>query len=169
MRPLRLLAAALLTGLTAGCAVGSASLPQGVGFGRSAPLPAPGPLGPRVVAMGEPAHYAGLSLTPLAVVEDSRCPAGVQCIQAGTVRITTQVIAGPVSELTVLRLGVPTPVAGGRAATLVGFCPTPTVRPRVLPLTPTVLYDVSPAGAAPVIASECPAPPPERRRRFGFF
>jgi hypothetical protein len=31
------------------------------------------------------------SITPLAVIEDSRCPHGVQCIQAGTVRVQVKI------------------------------------------------------------------------------
>lgn len=33
-------------------------------------------------------------ITPLEVLEDSRCPEGAQCIQAGTVRVRTQIESG---------------------------------------------------------------------------
>lgn len=33
----------------------------------------------------------GLSITPLAVIQDNRCPVDVQCIQAGTVKISVQI------------------------------------------------------------------------------
>ena len=33
----------------------------------------------------------GTTIEPLSVVEDSRCPQGVQCIQAGTVRVRVRV------------------------------------------------------------------------------
>ena len=42
------------------------------------------------VALNETGTMYGVSLTPLEVLEDSRCPADVECIQAGTVRINTQ-------------------------------------------------------------------------------
>ena len=35
----------------------------------------------------------GISIVPLEVVEDSRCPSGVECIQAGTVRLKAQVVS----------------------------------------------------------------------------
>lgn len=34
------------------------------------------------------------SLTPLSVIEDSRCPKDVQCIQAGTVRVSVKLESG---------------------------------------------------------------------------
>lgn len=41
--------------------------------------------------IGESVARNGVQIMPLAVVEDSRCPQGVACIQAGTVRITAEV------------------------------------------------------------------------------
>lgn len=40
------------------------------------------------LALGETAEYDGFLITPTEVTEDSRCPAGVYCIQAGTVAVT---------------------------------------------------------------------------------
>lgn len=40
--------------------------------------------------LGVPATVFGLTLTPLEVIEDSRCPANANCIQAGTVRVRMQ-------------------------------------------------------------------------------
>jgi hypothetical protein len=37
---------------------------------------------------------AGISITPTAVLEDSRCPTDVECIQAGTVRVMTSLSTG---------------------------------------------------------------------------
>lgn len=41
--------------------------------------------------IGEAVMRDGVRIMPLGVVEDSRCPQGVACIQAGTVRITAEV------------------------------------------------------------------------------
>lgn len=40
---------------------------------------------------GQRNTLGGYVITPLAIVEDSRCPASVQCIQAGTVRIRVEI------------------------------------------------------------------------------
>ena len=44
--------------------------------------------------MGTPAAVLGVTITPTKIVEDSRCPSDVQCIQAGTVRVETHLSDG---------------------------------------------------------------------------
>ena len=45
------------------------------------------------VKLNETKNIMGARITPAEVVEDSRCPQDVQCIQAGTVRVNATVIA----------------------------------------------------------------------------
>lgn len=45
-----------------------------------------------------------ISITPLEVIEDSRCPAGVMCIQAGTVRLRVKLKAGSLETEQILTL-----------------------------------------------------------------
>ena len=52
--------------------------------------PAPIPPGP-TAGLGQPAEVNGLRLRPLEVLEDSRCPARVQCVWAGQVRLLVAV------------------------------------------------------------------------------
>ena len=42
-------------------------------------------------ALNEVANLEGLTVRPLAVIEDSRCPAAVQCVWAGRLRIRAEV------------------------------------------------------------------------------
>lgn len=51
--------------------------------------------------VGQEVGGLGVKIIPIQVVEDSRCPIGVQCIQAGTVRIRATLVSG---------LGTSTPV-----------------------------------------------------------
>jgi hypothetical protein len=69
--------------------------------------PPPGPL--IVARLGQTVRIGGERVTPLRVIEDSRCPVGVACIRAGRVRIAARV-GRATRELT---LGQPTQVAGG--------------------------------------------------------
>jgi len=46
------------------------------------------------VRMNEAGERHGVTVIPRDVMEDSRCPQGVQCIQAGTVRVQIQIISG---------------------------------------------------------------------------
>ncbi|MDB5194024.1 MAG: hypothetical protein JWN50_38 [Parcubacteria group bacterium] len=56
------------------------------------------------LAFGETAAFKGFLIRPVMLVEDSRCPAGVYCIQAGTLRIKVSIETLGAST-TVMRLG----------------------------------------------------------------
>lgn len=45
------------------------------------------------LALGETVRFSNITITPLSIVEDSRCPIDVQCIQAGTVRVSVRVVS----------------------------------------------------------------------------
>jgi hypothetical protein len=48
-----------------------------------------------ILRMGETQSGFGISLTPTGLLEDSRCPPNVNCIQAGTVRLEASLQSGP--------------------------------------------------------------------------
>ncbi|HEV8677526.1 MAG TPA: hypothetical protein VN701_01710 [Candidatus Paceibacterota bacterium] len=76
-------------------------------------------------SLTQTATGAGLSITPLEVLEDSRCPAGVECIQAGTVRVSAQV-AGPAGTAAqTFALNEPEEV-GAQTVTLIQVAPLKT-------------------------------------------
>ena len=70
--------------------------------------------------LNEVATLDGLTVRPLAVIEDSRCPASVQCVWAGRVRISAEIGGEGTRELT---LGEPV-AAGGGTLTLVDVRPS---------------------------------------------
>ena len=103
-------ASLILTGLSTGCATASA---------RS------GAPHPQVAALGSTIVVGAMRITPIAVIEDSRCPAGVQCIWAGrvVVRVTISSLAAKLTrEMT---MGEPVPV-GGKDVVLVAVTPAKT-------------------------------------------
>jgi hypothetical protein len=57
------------------------------------------------VKLGEEGKALGVAVTPLAVLEDSRCPIDVQCIQAGTVRLSLHVKSAVAEDTLELRIG----------------------------------------------------------------
>ena len=75
------------------------------------------------VGVGGEARLGGLSVRVLGLVEDSRCPASVQCIQAGTVRIAVRLGQDGGAREAVLQLRETEPLAGGRALHFYGACP----------------------------------------------
>ncbi|MDE2596329.1 MAG: hypothetical protein KGL44_05555 [Sphingomonadales bacterium] len=72
--------------------------------------------------IGETVIVGGPKVTPLKLLEDSRCPQGVQCVWAGQVRIEVRVDLGSRSETRELTLGKGEQVADG-TLTLVEVMP----------------------------------------------
>ena len=56
-------------------------------------------------SMGKGASALGVTITPKAIIEDSRCPANVQCIQAGTVRVRAEVVSALGTSMMEFTLG----------------------------------------------------------------
>lgn len=52
--------------------------------------------------LGESKNVAGLTLSPIRIVEDSRCPFGVQCIWAGRVAVEIEVNAAGKTETKIM-------------------------------------------------------------------
>ena len=78
----------------------------------------------RHVLLTETARLSPLAVTPTRLIEDSRCPTGVVCIQAGTVRVEARVSDSRGARTFILPLGVPVELDGGWAK-LVRVCPYP--------------------------------------------
>jgi hypothetical protein len=70
------------------------------------------PLEGMPAALGESVRVGSLVATPRRVVEDSRCPQDVQCIQAGRVVVSTQLSGDGWRETVPLTLGEPYAVQG---------------------------------------------------------
>lgn len=75
---------------------------------------------------------AGASVSVEAIVEDSRCPKGVVCVQAGTVRIRATVVTTTGSYSPTLTLGAPY-VKDGTSVTLTAVSPAPSSTYHPLP------------------------------------
>jgi hypothetical protein len=65
------------------------------------------PYGNVTLKMGELATFRNISIRPLSIEEDSRCPLDVQCIQAGTVRVRLEVVSGMGTSTSIVKLGSP--------------------------------------------------------------
>lgn len=63
--------------------------------------------------LGERAYADGPYVTPLEVLEDSRCPSDVQCIWAGRLRISARIELGSRDETRELTQGEPVQLADG--------------------------------------------------------
>jgi hypothetical protein len=64
-------------------------------------------------ALGQQIVVGGLAVTPLELLEDSRCPANVQCVWAGQVRLRVATGLGSGEKSVELTSGKPVPVMKG--------------------------------------------------------
>jgi hypothetical protein len=73
---------------------GTSKTPTNTGTDGTSDVPAPtsmvSPYGSITLKIGETANFRGISITPLKVEEDSRCAKGVQCVWAGTVKVSVR-------------------------------------------------------------------------------
>lgn len=83
----------------------------------------PGQASP-TAGFGQVAIVDGIRVRPLSVIEDSRCPASVQCVWAGQVRLLVEIDApgGGEQQRRELTMGQPVSLYGGRL-TLSGVQP----------------------------------------------
>ena len=63
--------------------------------------------------LGQTVNAGGLKVTPLQVLEDSRCPIEAKCIWAGRVRLSVRVASGAGSSIQELSTDKPLQVAVG--------------------------------------------------------
>jgi hypothetical protein len=94
------------------------------------PAPAAGP----TAGLGEAAVVEGLRITPLSLVEDSRCPADVQCVWAGRLVIFAEIHfnGGSESFRENLTLGEPLPL-GPQTVSLVAAAPQKSANVAIRP------------------------------------
>ena len=103
-------AALLALATLSACATPGAQQPQG---GGKAPTTF-------VTGLNQPVVAEGRTITPVEIVEDSRCPTNVTCIQAGTVRLAVRV------QNALYPVGLKKPAdIGGRWLHLIDVCPYP--------------------------------------------
>ena len=77
------------------------------------PAPPPDASGLAYARLGETVAVGGPRVTPLRLIEDSRCPQGVRCVWAGRVRINATISTQTMKLTRELTLGEPFPVADG--------------------------------------------------------
>ncbi len=62
------------------------------------------PYGKVMLKIGSAAQFKDISIKPISIEEDSRCPSDVQCIWAGTVRVKIQTVSGMKTSTSIVTL-----------------------------------------------------------------
>lgn len=117
------------------------------------------PYGTITLALDQPAVFKdGLSIRPVTVTEDSRCPMGVQCIQAGTVKLSLRVNTGNGPKIETIQLGQSVTV-GTDTITLDSVSPSHPKSNTILPSSYRFTFILSHGGisAAPCYVGGCSA------------
>jgi hypothetical protein len=84
-----------------------------IALAACATTPAPDSDGVVWARLNQRAYVDGPYVTPLEVLEDSRCPSDVQCIWAGRLRISARIELGSRTETRELTQGEPVQLADG--------------------------------------------------------
>ncbi len=104
--------------LPVACTMEAKVCPDGSYVGRSGPkcefAACPEAAGDTIpsVGLGATVQIESIRITPLSVVEDSRCPSDVVCIQAGTVRVSVRLDTEGQQTTTTLKLNEKASFAG---------------------------------------------------------
>jgi hypothetical protein len=82
--------------------------------------------------LGQTVNVGGPRVTPLEVLEDSRCPMEARCIRAGSVRLKVRIVTGAGRAVREVASDKPLQVADGQLE-LVGVMPPRSVRGPIKP------------------------------------
>lgn len=80
--------------------------------------------------IGQTVSGLGVNITPLAVLQDSRCPIDVQCIQAGTVKMQARLVSGLGTGTQEFTIGQPI-LTEAETITLADVSPQPTAGVKI--------------------------------------
>ncbi len=84
----------------------------------------------------------GLSVTPLQVLEDSRCPVDVQCIWAGRVRLKAEILSGAGTSEMILETGTPV-TSETKTILLKDVSPSPKAGKKISPENYEFVFEIS--------------------------
>lgn len=106
------------------------------------------PYGTLTLALNQAAVFKdGMSMRPTAVLEDSRCPMGVFCIQAGTTKISLVVRSGDSARTETIQLGRSI-IVGNDTITFDGVTPPRSHTGTIAPSDYRFTFTVTPKSAS---------------------
>lgn len=83
-------------------------------------------------SIGHPASGLGVQVMPLSVIQDSRCPIDVQCIQAGTVQVRAGLTSASGTGVQIFMLNTPI-TTEAEIVTLISVSPEKESKKNILP------------------------------------
>ena len=106
--------------------------------------------------LGQTVYFKDVSIKVLSVVEDSRCPVDVQCIQAGTVRVNLQIVSAMGTSTQTISLGK-TITTEAEKITSVSTSPVKKSTTSISPSSYVFVFDVNKTSTptSPVATGKC--------------
>jgi len=131
------------------CTMEAKLCPDGSYVGRTGPkcefTACPSPSATSTIlrtALGQKVEGLNVTLTPLEVTEDSRCPADVQCVWAGTVKVRTKIESGLGESIMIFEPGKPI-TTEAESITLKEVTPAPRSGQPIPPSSYRFVFDVA--------------------------
>lgn len=113
------------------------------------------PYGSVTLALNQAAGFKdGVAIRPVAVTEDSRCPMGVMCIQAGTVRVSLKADINGAESVHAIELGKSVTI-GSDMVTLTSVSPVRQKDGAPAPSAYRFTFTVTHGGSAAVSSKPC--------------
>lgn len=131
--------------------------PDGSYVGRTGPNCEFSPCPAKTTGKYQAFSKLGVTITPLEVMQDSRCPRGAECVWAGTVELKARLDSARESKEEVLKLG--TPVAfDGKQVELTGVAPVKELDKTISPDEYRFTFSVTASAAVfcTMEAKQCP-------------
>jgi hypothetical protein len=110
------------------------------------------PFGNVTLKLNQIAQFKDISIKPISIEEDSRCPSDVQCIQAGTVRVKIEVSAGMGKSTSIVKLDQLF-TTEGEAITLTNVLPGKNSKVTIHPSDYSLTFNVIRQGTKPPTTS----------------
>jgi hypothetical protein len=110
------------------------------------------PYGNVTVKLGQLAQFKDISIKPISIEEDSRCPSDVQCIQAGTVRVKLEVASALGKSTSIVKLDQEF-TTEGEAITLTNVLPGKNSKVTIHPSDYSLTFNVIKQGTKPPTTS----------------
>jgi len=100
--------------------------------------------GSATARLGQTVRIGDVAIRPLEILDDSRCPADVQCVQAGFFRVRVNITTAHEDRTEIMQLGRGLALEDARSLRLTGVEPTRGGGPPPLPGTYRMTFTLGP-------------------------
>ncbi len=108
------------------------------------------------LSLGQSAKFPDVTITPISITQDSRCPVDVQCIQAGTVSVSVRISSPSSTDTQTITLGKAYTLPAG-TITLTSVTPSKNSKTSISDASYRLTFDVEKRTSATCYVGGCSA------------